>query len=37
MVNRQLIKLNDLLMSPTDTQAELLLKYIERRIIRLYA
>lgn len=37
MVNRQLIKLNDLLMSPADAQAELLLKYIERKVIRLYA
>lgn len=37
MFNRQLIKLNDLLLNPGKEEAELLLKFIERKIIRLYA
>ena len=37
MIHKKLKKFNDLLMSPGQTEAELLLKYVERKVIGLYA
>lgn len=37
MVNRRLKKYNELLMSPGDKETELILKYVERKVIGLYA
>ena len=37
MVNRSLKKFNELLMSPGPTETDLILKYVERKVIALYA
>ena len=36
MVNKKLQKFNDLLMSPGSVESEMILKYIERKVVALY-